>query len=66
MKLNTLRQNMEDEEKYLRKEQQLKDKEVEDLLFKKYLIINQNKANNNTMITGFFKKKINKIMNLYR
>ena len=57
MKLNTLRQNMEDEEKYLRKEQQLKDKEVEDLLFKKYLIINQNKANNNTMITGFFKKK---------
>lgn len=57
MKLNTLRQNMEDEEKYLRKEQQLKDKEVEELLFKKYLIINQNKANNNTMITGFFKKK---------
>ena len=57
MKLRTLRQNMEDDEKYYKKEQQLKDKEVETLLFQKYLIINKNKANNNTMITGFFKKK---------
>ena len=56
-KLKTLKSNAEDMEKYYKKEQQLKDKEVEKLLFEKYLIINKNKANNNTMITGFFKKK---------
>ena len=55
--MKTLKSNAEDMEKYYKKEQQLKDKEVEKLLFEKYLIINKNKANNNTMITGFFKKK---------
>jgi len=56
-KLKTLKANAEDMDKYYRKEQQLKDKEVEKLLFEKYLIINKNKANKNTMITGFFQKK---------
>ncbi len=54
-KIKTLEQNSEDVEKCQRKVQQLKDKEVEILLFEKYLRINKNKANNNTMITSFFK-----------
>ena len=54
-KINALEQNSEDPEKTQRKIQQLKDKEVETLLFEKYLRINKNKANNNTMITSFFK-----------
>ena len=54
-KIKTLEQNSEDLEKCQRKIQQLKDKEVETLLFEKYLRINKNKANNNTMITSFFK-----------
>ena len=54
-KIKTLEQNSEDPEKCQRKIQQLKDKEVETLLFEKYLRINKNKANNNTMITSFFK-----------
>ena len=56
-KLKTLEQNMEDHDKYVKKVQQLKDKEVKAILFDKYLILNQNKANNNTMITNFFTKK---------
>ena len=60
-KLNSLEQNMEEEddydyEKFLKKKQTLKDKEVEKLLFSDYLRINNNKKNNNTMITSFFKK----------
>ena len=54
-KINTLMQNSEDEAKALKKIQTLKDKEVEALLFKKYITINNNKAQNNTMITDFFK-----------
>ena len=54
-KIKTLEQNSEDFEKCQRKIQQMKDKEVETLLFEKYLRINKNKANNNTMITSFFK-----------
>ena len=54
-KIKTLEQNSEDVEKCQRKIQQLKDKEFEILLFEKYLRINKNKANNNTMITSFFK-----------
>jgi DNA polymerase elongation subunit (family B) len=46
--------NME-HEKYLKKEQDLKDKEVEKILFQQYLIIDKNKKANNTMITSFFK-----------
>jgi hypothetical protein len=42
-------------EKYLKKEQDLKDKEVEKILFQEYLIIDKNKKSNNTMITSFFK-----------
>lgn len=54
-KINTLMQNSDDEAKALKKIQTLKDKEVEALLFKKYITINNNKAENNTMITDFFK-----------
>ena len=54
-KIKALEENSEDPEKLQRKIQQLKDKEVETLLFEKYLRINKNKANNNTMITSFFK-----------
>lgn len=53
-KINTLMENSDDEEKTLRKIQNLKDKEVELLLFKKYITINNNKAQNNRMITDFF------------
>jgi DNA polymerase elongation subunit (family B) len=53
-KINTLMENSDDEEKALRKIQSLKDKEVETLLFKKYITINNNKAQNNRMITDFF------------
>ena len=54
-KINTILSNCEDKEKGMKKVQALKDKEVETLLFKKYITINQNKAQNNTMITDFFK-----------
>lgn len=54
-KINTLMTNSVDETKTLKKIQTLKDKEVETLLFKKYININNNKAQNNTMITDFFK-----------
>ena len=54
-KLNTLMQNSDDHAKTMKKIQSLKDKEVENLLFKKYITINNNKAQNNTMITDFFK-----------
>ena len=54
-KINTLMENSDDEEKTSKKIQSLKDKEVEALLFKKYITINNNKAQNNRMITDFFK-----------
>jgi len=38
-----------------KKIQSLKDKEVEKILFSKYLTICNNKKNNNQMITSFFK-----------
>ena len=53
-KINTLMENSDDQEKTLKKIQSLKDKEVELLLFKKYITINNNKAQNNRMITDFF------------
>ena len=53
-KLSRLREESEDIEKYYKKAQQWKDKEVESILFEKYLRINTNKANNNSMITQFF------------
>jgi DNA polymerase elongation subunit (family B) len=52
--VNRLQEDAEDYDKFHKKVQQLKDKEVEKILFEKYLIINKNKANNNTMITSFF------------
>jgi len=52
--LECLKSNMEPE-KYVKKEQDLKDKEVEKILFQQYLIIDKNKKANNTMITSFFK-----------
>ena len=53
-KLARLRDETDDFDKYQKKAQQWKDKEVESILFEKYLIINKNRANNNTMITSFF------------
>jgi DNA polymerase elongation subunit (family B) len=53
--LETLRESME-ESKYQKKAQDLKDKEVEKILFEPYLMIERNKKNQNTMITSFFKK----------
>ena len=52
--LGALRDSLE-EAKYKKKEQDLKDKEVEKILFEPYLIIARNKKNNNKMITSFFK-----------
>ena len=52
--LDTLRDTLE-EHKYKKKEQDLKDKEVEKILFDSYLMIEKNKKNNNKMITSFFK-----------
>jgi DNA polymerase elongation subunit (family B) len=56
-RIKTLDQNMEDREKFNKKVQQMKDKEVEKLLFEEFLRINSNKANNNTMITSFLRKR---------
>jgi hypothetical protein len=42
-------------EKYMKKEQALKDKEVEKILFEPYLRINKNKKTNTKAITSFFK-----------
>ena len=53
--LNTLKQNMEDKDKYNEKVQKLKNKEVENILFKEYLRTNQNIKNGNKEITSFFK-----------
>ena len=53
-KLTRLREETEDFDKYQKKAQQWKDKEVESILFQKYLIINKNRENNNSMITSFF------------
>jgi hypothetical protein len=52
--LAALKDSLE-ESKYKKKEQDLKDKEVEKILFDPYLIIDKNKKNNNKMITSFFK-----------
>ena len=54
LELETIKNNME-YDKYIKKEQTLKDKEVEKILFEKYLRIGQNIKNNNKMITSFFK-----------
>ena len=55
-KLKTMKQNM-DNETYKKKEAQLKDKEVEKLLFSDYLIDINNIKNNNQLITNFFTLK---------
>jgi len=53
--IKTIQQNGEDDEKIQKKIQSLKDKEVEKLLFSKYLTTCNNIKNNNQMITNFFK-----------
>ena len=53
-KIARMREEAEDMDKYHKKVQQMKDKEAEVILFEKYLILNKNKANNNSMITTFF------------
>ena len=52
--IKTIQQNGDDE-KIQKKVQSLKDKEVEKLLFSKYLNMCNNLKNNNQMITSFFK-----------
>ncbi len=52
--LATFKETLE-HEKYLKKEQDLKDKEVEKILFESYLRIEKNKKTNTMMITSFFK-----------
>jgi hypothetical protein len=42
-------------DKYIKKEADLKEKEVEKILFNSYLVIDKNKKSNNSMITSFFK-----------
>jgi DNA polymerase elongation subunit (family B) len=51
--LNTYKETLE-HDKYIKKEQQLKEKEVEKLLFESYLRINKNKKINTKTITSFF------------
>jgi len=46
-----------DEEKYKKKEQMLRNKEVKELLFNEFLRITDNAKNNNQSITSFFKPK---------
>ena len=52
-KLETLKYNLEPD-KYLKKEQDLKNKEVENILFKKYLIVGKQQKMGNKSITSFF------------
>jgi len=52
--LSTYKETLESE-KYAKKEQTLKDKEVEKILFEPYLRINKNKKTNTKAITSFFK-----------
>jgi DNA polymerase elongation subunit (family B) len=52
--LSTYKETL-DPEKYSKKEQTLKDKEVEKILFEPYLRINKNKKSNTKAITSFFK-----------
>ena len=53
--INTLQQNGDEPDKINKKIQSLKDKEVEKILFSKYLTTCVNMKNNNQMITNFFK-----------
>ena len=54
-KLQTLKENMEPD-KYLKKEQDLKNKEVENILFKKYLIHGKQQKMGNMDITSYFSR----------
>ena len=54
LELETIKNNI-DYDKYIKKEQVMKDKEVEKILFEKYIRIGKNLKNNNQMITSFFK-----------
>ena len=53
-KLETLKHNLEPD-KYIKKEQDLKNKEIENILFKKYLIVGKQQKMSNQSITSFFK-----------
>ena len=54
-KLNTMRQNLEPE-KYIKKEQDLKNKEIEKILFEKYLIKGKHMKEGTQSISSFFNK----------
>ena len=53
--LKTIKENVS-HEKYLEKEQKLKDAEVTKIIFEKYIRIGNNIKQNNNMITSFFKQ----------
>jgi DNA polymerase elongation subunit (family B) len=55
--LNCLQENMDDEEKFRKKETDLRNKEVKAILFDKYLRKAENLKNGNQEITAFLKKK---------
>ena len=55
LKLETLKENL-DYDKYIKKEQDLKNKEVENILFKKYLIQAKQQKMQNRDIKSFFRK----------
>ena len=55
LEIKTIQENGDDEEKIQKQIQNLKDKEVEKILFSKYLNACNNAKNNNQMITNFFK-----------
>jgi DNA polymerase elongation subunit (family B) len=54
--INCLRENME-EEKFKKKETDMRNKEVKAILFDKFLRITENNKSGNKAITSFFKKK---------
>jgi DNA polymerase elongation subunit (family B) len=54
--MNCLKQNMDDEDKFRKKEITLRNKEVKAILFDKYLRITENNKKGNLEITKFFNK----------
>ena len=54
-KLQTMKENLE-YDKYIKKEQELKNKEIENILFKKYLIHGKQQKLGNQDILNYFTK----------
>jgi DNA polymerase elongation subunit (family B) len=56
-KMNTVRNEYQDEEKYKKKIEDLRNKEVKAILFDKYLIATNNMKNNDCVLGNYFPKK---------